>query len=51
MLTRTQPAGAEKANNILNSVSSEEKQLLEASKSGLKGSIEKGVEFVTKASK
>ncbi|KAL8746806.1 MAG: hypothetical protein Q9190_001211 [Brigantiaea leucoxantha] len=45
------PAGAEKANNILNSVSSEEKQLLEASKSGLKGSIEKGVEFVTKASK
>ncbi|KAL8728123.1 MAG: hypothetical protein Q9166_005604 [cf. Caloplaca sp. 2 TL-2023] len=40
------PSGAESAQNVLSSVSSEEKQLLEACKSGLKGSIDKGVEFV-----
>ncbi|KAL9004058.1 MAG: hypothetical protein Q9188_003108 [Gyalolechia gomerana] len=42
-------SGAEKAQNVLSSVSSEEKQLLEACKAGLKGSIEKGVEFVAKS--
>ncbi|KAI4276717.1 MAG: hypothetical protein LQ337_002292 [Flavoplaca oasis] len=40
------PSGAESAQNVLSSVSSEEKQLLEACKTGLKGSIDKGVEFV-----
>ncbi|KAL8720715.1 MAG: hypothetical protein Q9225_002449 [Loekoesia sp. 1 TL-2023] len=43
------PSGAEKAQNVLSSVSSEEKQLLEACKTGLKGSIDKGVEFITKS--
>ncbi|KAL8941676.1 MAG: hypothetical protein Q9211_001720 [Gyalolechia sp. 1 TL-2023] len=43
------PSGAEKAQNVLSSVSSEEKQLLEACKTGLKGSIDKGVEFVAKS--
>ncbi|KAL8680578.1 MAG: hypothetical protein Q9186_003270 [Xanthomendoza sp. 1 TL-2023] len=44
------PSGAESAQNILSSVSSEEKQLLEACKTGLKGSIDKGVEFITNSS-
>ncbi|KAI4088589.1 MAG: hypothetical protein LQ344_005971, partial [Seirophora lacunosa] len=43
------PSGAEKAQNVLSSISSEEKQLLEACKTGLKGSIEKGVQFVAKS--
>ncbi|KAL8771353.1 MAG: hypothetical protein Q9209_003259 [Squamulea sp. 1 TL-2023] len=41
------PSGAESAQNILSSVSSDEKKLLEACKEGLKGSIDKGVKFVT----
>ena len=41
-----QPSGAEKANNILGEISSDEKQLLEACKEGLKGNIQKGIEFV-----
>lgn len=49
MLTTAKPSGAEKAQNVLSSVSLEEKQLLEACKTGLKGSIEKGVEFVAKS--
>ncbi|CAF9911855.1 MAG: hypothetical protein HETSPECPRED_000467 [Heterodermia speciosa] len=40
------PSGAEKATNILGDISSDEKQLLEACKNGLKGNIEKGIEFV-----
>ncbi|KAL8944391.1 MAG: hypothetical protein Q9216_000442 [Gyalolechia sp. 2 TL-2023] len=42
-------SGVEKAQNVLSSLSSEEKQLLEACKAGLKGSIAKGVEFVAKS--
>ncbi|KAI4185543.1 MAG: hypothetical protein L6R41_004051 [Letrouitia leprolyta] len=42
-------SGAEAAQNVLSSVSAEEKQLLEACKTGLKGSIEKGVEFVARS--
>ena len=45
-LTYFQPSGAEKATNILGDISSDEKQLLEACKNGLKGNIEKGIEFV-----
>ena len=41
-----QPSGAEKADNILGQISSNEKQLLEACKEGLKGNIQKGIEFV-----
>ncbi|KAI4238884.1 MAG: hypothetical protein LQ349_000797 [Xanthoria aureola] len=41
------PSGAESAQNVLSSVSSEEKQLLEVCKRDLKGSIDKGVGFVT----
>ncbi|KAL9640494.1 MAG: hypothetical protein Q9164_000244 [Protoblastenia rupestris] len=40
------PSGAEKANNILGSLSEDEKKLLEPAKSGLKGNIEKGIDFV-----
>ncbi|KAL8651068.1 MAG: hypothetical protein Q9210_003464 [Variospora velana] len=43
------PLGAEKAQNVLHSITSEEKQLLEACKTGLKGSIEKGIQFVAKS--
>ncbi|KAL8781694.1 MAG: hypothetical protein Q9194_000197 [Teloschistes cf. exilis] len=42
-------SGAEKAHNVLTSVSPEEKELLEAAKTGLKGSIDKGVAFVAKS--
>ncbi len=48
-LTVSKVSGAEKAQNVLPLISSEEKQLLEACKTGLKGSIDKGVEFVTKS--
>lgn len=40
------PAGAENAQNVLDNITEAEKGLLEACKSGLKGNIEKGVEFV-----
>lgn len=40
------PSGAEKANNILGHLSDDEKKLLEPAKSGLKGNIEKGIDFV-----
>jgi malate dehydrogenase len=40
------PNGAEKATNILGGVTEKEKTLLEACIKGLKGNIEKGVEFV-----
>ncbi|KAL9602128.1 MAG: hypothetical protein Q9179_002636 [Wetmoreana sp. 5 TL-2023] len=43
------PTGAENAQNVLSSLSSEEKQLLEACKTGLKPSIDKGVGFVAKS--
>ncbi|KAL8737943.1 MAG: hypothetical protein Q9181_001206 [Wetmoreana brouardii] len=43
------PTGAENAQNVLSSLSSEEKQLLEACKTGLEPSIDKGVEFVAKS--
>lgn len=49
ILNAIQPSGVEKAQNVLSSVSSEEKQLLEACKTGLKGSISKGVEFIAKS--
>lgn len=39
------PSGAEKATNPLPNIDADEKQLLEACKTGLKGNIEKGVEF------
>lgn len=38
--------GAEKAINILGGVTQQEQKLLEACIQGLKGNIEKGVEFV-----
>ncbi|MCJ1337077.1 hypothetical protein MMC09_002356 [Bachmanniomyces sp. S44760] len=40
------PNGAEKAINILTSANAHEKKLLEACISGLKGNVEKGIEFV-----
>jgi len=40
------PSGAEKANNILGSANEKEKKLIEAAIKGLKGNIEKGIEFV-----
>jgi malate dehydrogenase len=40
------PSGVQKAINILDGVSQDEKTLLEAAVKGLKGNIEKGVEFV-----
>lgn len=46
MAKQIQPSGAEKAHNILGDVDADEKKLLELCKTGLKGSIEKGVEFV-----
>lgn len=45
-LTEIQPSGAEKAIDVLGSVTEKEKKLLEACYKGLKGNIEKGVEFV-----
>ena len=42
----SQPNGAEKAINILDGITDQEKKLLEACVKGLKGNIEKGVEFV-----
>lgn len=38
--------GADKAINILEGVTEQEKKLLEAAITGLKGNIEKGVDFV-----
>ncbi|KAL8965869.1 MAG: hypothetical protein Q9197_006285, partial [Variospora fuerteventurae] len=43
------PLGAEKAQNVLSTITLEEKQLLEACKTGLKGSIEKGIQFIAKS--
>ncbi|KAL9020097.1 MAG: hypothetical protein Q9185_002654 [Variospora sp. 1 TL-2023] len=43
------PLGAEKAQNVLSSITLKEKQLLEACKTGLKGSIEKGIQFIAKS--
>ncbi|KAL2037019.1 hypothetical protein N7G274_010304 [Stereocaulon virgatum] len=40
------PSGAEKANNILSELDDNEKELLEVCVKGLKGNIEKGVDFV-----
>jgi len=40
------PEGAEKAINVLGSANAHEKKLIETAISGLKGNIEKGVEFV-----
>jgi len=40
------PSGAEKAVNVLTSANDYEKKLIEACISGLKGNIEKGIEFV-----
>lgn len=40
-----QPNGVEKAINVLDGVTDQEKKLLEACIKGLKGNIEKGVDF------
>ncbi|KAL6719581.1 hypothetical protein ACLMJK_001501 [Lecanora helva] len=40
------PSGAKKATNILTDLNADEQKLLEACKTGLKGNIEKGVDFV-----
>jgi malate dehydrogenase len=40
------PSGAEKALNILGDADDKEKKLIEACVKGLKGNIEKGVDFV-----
>ncbi|KAI4165824.1 MAG: hypothetical protein LQ342_000767 [Letrouitia transgressa] len=45
------PSGVEHATDILPSISAEEQKYLEACKTGLRSSIEKGVDFVTKSSK
>jgi len=45
------PEGAAKATNPIGSISEHEKKLLEACISGLKGNIQKGVEFKKEASK
>lgn len=45
LLNILQPSGAEKATNPLRDINSNEKQLLEACKTGLKDNILKGVEF------
>lgn len=45
LLTILQPSGVEKATNPLRDISANEKQLLEACKTGLKDNIHKGVEF------
>ncbi|MDI1491800.1 MAG: hypothetical protein OHK93_003011 [Ramalina farinacea] len=39
-------SGAERAHNILGDLSEDEKKLLEPAKAGLKGNIEKGIDFV-----
>lgn len=44
-LTISQPSGAEKATNPLRDINTNEKQLLEACKTGLKDNILKGTEF------
>ena len=46
MLTCWQLSGAERAHNILGDLSEDEKKLLEPAKAGLKGNIEKGIDFV-----
>jgi malate dehydrogenase len=47
LLTSTpQPSGAEKAINVLGNINAYEKKLLEKCIEGLKGNIEKGIEFV-----
>ncbi|KAI9923548.1 hypothetical protein MW887_008557 [Aspergillus wentii] len=45
------PNGAENAINVLGGITEKEKTLLEACKTGLKGNIEKGVEFAQSPSK
>jgi malate dehydrogenase len=40
-----QPNGAEKAVNVLSKINDQEKKLLEACVAGLKGNIEKGIQF------
>lgn len=49
VLNAVKPLGAEKAQNVLSSITLEEKRLLEACKTGLKGSIEKGIQFIAKS--
>ena len=46
MLTRAQVSGAENARNILEHLSEDEKNLLEPAKTGLKGNIAKGIDFI-----
>lgn len=45
LLNILQPSGAEKATNPLSDINANERQLLEACKTGLKDNIQKGVEF------
>lgn len=45
-LKTRQPSGVEKATNPIPNISADEKQLLEAAKTELKGNVEKGIEFV-----
>ena len=44
--TVSQPNGAEKATNIVADITDKEKELLAACTKGLKGNIEKGIQFV-----
>jgi len=46
LLTIGQVNGAEKAVDVLGDLTDKEKKLLEAAVTGLKGNIEKGVNFV-----
>jgi len=44
--TFLQPEGAKQAHNVVGNANDYEKKLLEACYSGLKGNIEKGIQFI-----
>ena len=46
LIRQFQPSGVEHANNPLGLLSAYEKKLLEPCTAGLKGNIEKGIDFV-----
>lgn len=45
-LTRSQPEGAKRIENVVSKANDYEKKLLQACYSGLKGNISKGIEFI-----